>query len=405
MFDYSCNDATFFDSDFAIGQNAVRSMTESVIRDVLTAGHAPLFILTCMSEKVSLVEQAYHDVCSSYHVPLISYRAAVIGNVTTALKIPYSSEIHDDLNKMFSVFWDVPPDYPHPGWFPHRMISELISFHFARFAVTISEEQHNSSFVTASAAAVNLSNTEQSFLPVHPLFFADSEATQLLGDQCYPVITSYSTIKSDKLQLEELRASFWPYFVSPEDREHQKNSGLFYYFGFHFRIDVPGKPPGWLAESGFRAYSSSGPALNRAKLAHIAFSVFLMSGRVTIIYSKSYHNCGKIELWLSRPVGYESNGGARNYLVKGDDPTTLICCDDSVNKSASNIYGSEMPVLQSGFLDTFDSTHNTSEIHMKTFRFAASGNFVLHLRHLSLSDAEFNIRGGDKVKIVGINTC
>lgn len=59
----------------------------------------------------------------------------------------------------------------------------------------------------------------------------------------------------------------------------------------------------------------------------------------------------------------------------------------------------------SAYIDAFQSAHNVSENAEKTFHFAVSGEMLLHIRHLPLSQEECQRRGGDKFKLISIRVC
>lgn len=65
-------------------------------------------------------------------------------------------------------------------------------------------------------------------------------------------------------------------------------------------------------------------------------------------------------------------------------------------------------VSTSLFVDTLRSKDlaRVSEVKMITARTAYhGGTFAMNIYHVSLSDEEYDRRGGDKVKILGISSC
>ena len=131
----------------------------------------------------------------------------------------------------------------------------------------------------------------------------------------------------------------------------------------------------------------------------LGFQGLLGFGRITITYLQSYRNCGRVEVFVrgrkDLAVGpYDTHTLAER---RKKHPNMIPCCDRTKPKHR---YATLATVL-----DTFDNSSRVSAVSQKTFHFDITGPQLLVLNHLPLSQDEFEARGGDKVKIMGITFC
>ena len=138
---------------------------------------------------------------------------------------------------------------------------------------------------------------------------------------------------------------------------------------------------------------------------------------------------GKIEVWVSRALNYGSNGGFRSrrevhepldtllvhtkkqpsyeesFSSKRDSyvKTTHLSASENLLKPA--LYNVMETFTHSGYVDSFSDKFNVSEVKEQVLHFGASGEVLIHIRHVNLTRDEMMKRGGDKFKLFSIRVC
>jgi hypothetical protein len=294
-------------------------------------------------------------VCDPYQVPLLSYRAMVIDNITKFKQPGYSP------------FWPAPLSIPHVDWMPHAFIAEMISYY-------ISEWAH---VYTSTNAEYRKEDYE---LP--PLMFS-VHANESLGGECDGPLTVLSSMAN-----EHISGNFTP-FQNPNSEFRNRNTN--YYQPWRYIRDLPHKPHGWIVSSMMYNPLKDQPPT-------ISFPVHVMTGEVSVTYLSTYENAGVFEMWLSY-ADWSSNGGAR----RAPSPSVLGCCNTSKRAVYPSVRGGASSA--SKWVDTLNSAKRVSQLVIVSAVFSYSGVFVLNIRHVWLGEEEVRKRGGDKIKILGVRTC
>lgn len=381
LFDYSCNDLTWFHEDEKVGTRLLIELTRKVIAE-LRARHptaALVWLSVFLGEESAVVQQAYEVACRENGIALLSYPDAVLSLAKNAsLDATWRCN-----NSGYSIFWPAPLHYTHPPWIAHQLVADMVAYFIAQVVEATPVE-----VLLAHAPPRDGSNSGNS---------SSSNDTSLLAAHtaCSPAFMSYSTLSdpSDGFDTFASSFNFTPYFEVPW---HQEEYGT-YFEGWELRSDKAGKPPGWVAER----------VKNDSRDSHIAFMVSFLRGALSLTYLETYRNAGVVEFWLSqaKAAGYAGQFHKDHPAQNVSGPPWLGCCDPDKSKLRSPLYSSIHPMTFSLRIDTFNNHSSRSALRTQSFRVNANGKFVLHLRHARLSGEEWSRRGGDKVKILGVSSC
>jgi hypothetical protein len=311
-------------------------------------------------------ELAYERVCREYAVPFVPYRRVLMPEVGGFTPDPAVPKL------LYSPYYYVPLTNHHPDWRAHQVLADMIAHYLVRAGSFVADTKKAGAALPALPA------------PEKPVFKPATSAAEAGGEQgrlyCEDPLTEMTGMPGFT-QMQP----FQPYY-KPDD------PGKDPYQGWEYRLDHPSKPMGWIAETN---QSLAGGA--ERKEARVVFKVHLLKGEVSISYLSTYRNAGKVELWLS----YTDWENSRGYY-ESKEPGVIGCC----SKKRWD-YPSPFRSLQShsAFLDTLDTKDKISQTKVATFRFSYSGVFLLNIKHEALDAKEFESRGGDKVKILGIRSC
>jgi len=368
LFDFSMNDNVLAHKDgrTETDPTILLATTENVMR--LAAAHNIALIYLSVSMKDPVCDTVYNTVARTYGVPLLSYRHAVIDNMTEAATMKVYNPDYHMAGTTLSVFYPHPRD-PHPPFCVHVLLADFVAYATS----LLHHGVHRLHYEQPAAAEVG-----EKFV-FAPKFGGIDDAETTDNDDmasqmraCFPASLSLSSLNNDS---------------GATSLEH-----VLHDTGWSYAADVPGKPLGWIA--GGRTRPTHGGKLTLQKL--WIPGVFIQ-GRVTITYLQSYENSGIFQLFLGGRVYLEVGAYTpTSPLRRKDFPNIIPCC----NASSFSKYSTE-----SAFVDTYSSVEKHSAVIEKTFHFDVVGKSDLWIVFVPLSDHNFNIRGGDKVKIMGVTLC
>ena len=344
LVDYSINDQFLAESDRS---TSLQMVTEMIVRTAFERNAAVLYISEAFMNPS--LEDLYNSVLQHYGVPLLSYSNVITPDLNAFVPQPTLPHPPQWYGKSKYV--------THPSYPTHILLAQTVAY-----------------FLTAIGARIPSEVPTPRPLPQH--IFANTSKSE--NAFCSPALTSLSSIDSDSSAL----TPFVPYQV--------KGRHVDYYQGWEYVRDMPGKPLGWVSNS----------SMNASATTRLVFEVTLAQGEVSITYLETYRNAGRLEVWLSLHDIWARHGILEN--AQG----VLGCCDRAkARRDASYPVQLSRTPSYSGYIDTFNSNNSVSAVVTKTLRFSYRGTFLLNVRHDPISAEEVRVRGGDKVKLLGIRAC
>lgn len=316
LVDYSINDVSLADRP----ENLMR-ITENIVRKALNLSETTMIIYLFDDMLHPNVETAYRKVCDQYDVPVLSYTRAVYDEVLACQNVGWFGKHPQPINystpnlkieycrNPYSLLWDVPMYYPHPGSPTHQAIADTVIY-FITYLTDVYQQR------SLLPDKVTPPTTAKYNFPKEPLFTSSdlSENNKVDGsDFCETPLSSLTSLGSDDEppDINATKLSFMPFDPSPEKSPFRSKP---YYDGWGFHRDHVGKPKGWIAGTSL-VHRNSHHNVSRAQ---IAFRIVTATGRISITYLSTYENAGMFEVFLGCE-GYDSNGG----IFKTQDPDLI----------------------------------------------------------------------------------
>jgi hypothetical protein len=392
IFDNSINDESII---VLKGTTNVNSIYENIVR-LAIANDVALLVMSVFlgktHDELFSIESVYESVCRPYGIPLVSYRLAVLDNVTHAESLRSFDPAYHIRDTLLSIFWGLHSGDYHPPFQGHRGVADHVIY-FLYHA-----HKHY------EAAWKNLKDAElksplEKLRAMDPLFGAlrydtkegsenDDDSPTDAGLECTPVSVRLSSLEAEQAKVSGPFIPLW-------------NTG------WVFKSDKPGKPAGWIYESSNRTAEQLATigSLNDGHGASlyeglIVFPAMVVHGRVTVTYLESYNNCGDFEIWIGEPRrDNHHNAEIGNFHVTESwkaerHPNMVQCCDQRGHGDTRR-----------ATISTYRHNMTFSAVVQQTVHFDISGSYAVHIQALPLSADEYASRKGDKVKILGITVC
>jgi hypothetical protein len=328
--DHSLNDA--------IQTNILTDLTENIVREAISRKTAVIYLSDRMMDNTT--EVVYSRVTQAYHIPLLSYRLAVIDRIPR----PFPSRTN------FSDLWKASIHFPHPNKETHFYITWYLTIYLNSMI-----RDHNDS--------QERSNSKIPSLPKNKLFNQTSSSSMTRGSLEY-CLDPYVDLSSD----EDTPTSI-SQFLPSQPEEHRK---VHKYVGWEYTMDRPGKPFGWI--SGASSWSS-----NRTS-SLLIFDIVLVHGQISLTYLSTYQNAGVIEIYLA----------SKHYLsipfhILNPSPfPTLRCCNATKEQMLSKdprVPFRLVSLSTSAWIDTFQSKAKESTEAVMTYQSPYYGNYLLVIEH------------------------
>jgi hypothetical protein len=345
--------------------------TESLLRLAKQHQVAVLY-LSVFVGKDPACDDLYRDLCQIYHVPLLSYRRAVLPELASKATA--------------SVFYLVALEHVHPPFQSHVLIAQYIASFLTKFHLFFLESGGGGGNLTPLSSP---SSSSSFAMPPAPLYLptrshsplhtnttdkADTDEDSL---DCFPHWTEFSLLGHDN----------HPSSSSSSSSSSNKPRAM---LGWEVKADLPGKPVGWISDSSNISHSLP-PQRGRVKAPTLSFIIKTVEGKVTVTYLETYRNAGVIKLYI-QTLGHSQGHFQRTRKDKAlAHPDMIPCCQGLKTMSAT--------------IDTLNEATHSSGIASKTLHFDISGTMELVVEHVDVGGAERVRRGGEKVKLFAVSSC
>jgi lysophospholipase L1-like esterase len=297
--EYALND----DAKSEDSRKKLAYITEAIIRHVYrntsskagNDGPALVYVdVNAITKWEDNAEKVHQTVCDAYNVPLVSYRRAIFDQFeacrpTRSPLMPPSSTA----NKKYCVpnpnpghlerrrfkLWD---GGVHPTEGTHQLVAQTLAHYIAQLVSLYNRTGYSDPEVRLP-------------FPERTIFASSQSISHHKLDACPVIMTDFSSLGSeDTSNVTQAKVNFLPRFVSE----------------WTFRVDRPGKPFGWIAESSENdrrsSYSTEFSSYFNGNI--LIFPVFMMTGSIYITYLSSYENSGVFEVFLGA-FDFTANGG------------------------------------------------------------------------------------------------